>query len=420
MQKPEDGPVNPRELAEAYLRALQGQEDADAVTTEDITFRLNGVDLPPGRGTIAMRRAAIAEAFTDATWSVEDCVADESTTSFRYRGAGVHTGVVRLMGQELPPSGKPFEYRGMSFLTVRDGRVAAEDSMANLLDVLRQRGEGASGSSGDRRVEYRLEAGEDVTEEQARLRAGAGARDQASRDVVDRLGIAHGWRVLEVGAGSGEFARWLSERVSPDGRVVATDLDTRMLESLGLANLEARQHNIETDDMPSGPFDLALARLVMQHLGDPLSAAKKLQGTLRPGGWLFLDDGRIQAAPSIVSWGHPDEQFFNDVLRRTQSVVDRWFAESGRVGGAVAYQLPSILEQAGFVDVDAEYEPKFAWGGNPEAEFLILTSIRMKGTLVPDAMSEQEHERFLQLLADPAFKFLISMQVRAWGRKPED
>lgn len=130
--------MNSRELAEAYFGALQGQGDLEAVTTEDITFRLNGVDLPPGRGTIAMRRASLDEAFSDATLSIEDCIADETTIAFRYRGVGRHTGVVRVMGQELPPSGKPFEYRGMSFLMVRDGRVAAEDSMANLLDVLRR------------------------------------------------------------------------------------------------------------------------------------------------------------------------------------------------------------------------------------------------------------------------------------------
>ena len=134
--------MTPQELAEAYFGLLQGRGDPEAVTTEDITFRLNGVDLPPGRGTIAMRAASLAEAFSDTTWSIEDCLADETTIAFRYRGAGTHTGVARVMGQELPPSGKPFEYRGMAFLTVRDGRVAAEDSMANLLDVLRRNAAG--------------------------------------------------------------------------------------------------------------------------------------------------------------------------------------------------------------------------------------------------------------------------------------
>ncbi len=132
--------MTPRELAETYFGLLQGVGNAEAVTTEDITFRLNGNDLPPGRGTLAMRAASLAESFTDAAWTIDDCIAEGSTIAIRYRGSGTHTGTARILGQEIPPSGKPFEYRGLAFLTVRDGRVAAEDSMANFLDVLRRNG----------------------------------------------------------------------------------------------------------------------------------------------------------------------------------------------------------------------------------------------------------------------------------------
>ena len=134
--------MTPQELAEAYFGLLQGRGDPEAVTTEDITFRLNGVDLPPGRGTIAMRAASLTEAFSDAAWAVDECVADGGTVAIRYRGMGTHTGTARVLGQEIPPSGKSFEYRGLAFLTVRDGRIAAEDSMANFLDVLRRNASG--------------------------------------------------------------------------------------------------------------------------------------------------------------------------------------------------------------------------------------------------------------------------------------
>src|SRR5690348_1451369 len=44
------------------------------------------------------------------------------------------------------------------------------------------------------------------------------------------LGVALGWRCLEIGAGGGSVSRWLRDRVGADGRVVAMDLDTRFVD----------------------------------------------------------------------------------------------------------------------------------------------------------------------------------------------
>src|SRR5215212_3622133 len=60
---------------------------------------------------------------------------------------------------------------------------------------------------------------------------------------LSELGVAPGWKCLEVGAGGGGVARWLAERVGEAGRVVATDINTRFLDSINLPNVEVRRHN---------------------------------------------------------------------------------------------------------------------------------------------------------------------------------
>ena len=62
-------------------------------------------------------------------------------------------------------------------------------------------------------------------------------------------GVSEGWHCLEVGAGAGSIAKWLSARVGPAGKVVATDINTRFLNRLSLPNLEIRQHDIVKDDL---------------------------------------------------------------------------------------------------------------------------------------------------------------------------
>jgi tRNA A58 N-methylase Trm61 len=55
---------------------------------------------------------------------------------------------------------------------------------------------------------------------------------------LESLGVADGWRCLEVGAGGGSIAEWLCRRVGRKGAVLATDLDTRFLYALDFPNLE--------------------------------------------------------------------------------------------------------------------------------------------------------------------------------------
>ena len=65
----------------------------------------------------------------------------------------------------------------------------------------------------------------------------AGARFGALAELFDTvtfrhismLGIGPGWRCWEVGAGGPSVPAWLSDRVGPDGEVLATDLDPRCI-----------------------------------------------------------------------------------------------------------------------------------------------------------------------------------------------
>jgi len=63
--------------------------------------------------------------------------------------------------------------------------------------------------------------------------------------------------------------------------VLATDLDTGFLEELSYANLEVRRHDIRTEGLPTGEFDLAHARLVLIHLPDRQVALRRMIDALK-------------------------------------------------------------------------------------------------------------------------------------------
>jgi Methyltransferase domain len=82
---------------------------------------------------------------------------------------------------------------------------------------------------------------------------------------LDQTGVTTGWRCWEVGAGGVSVPAWLTARVGPAGRVLATDIDTSWLPA-DLAGVEVRRHDIGSDPAPDGPFDLVHARLVLVHV----------------------------------------------------------------------------------------------------------------------------------------------------------
>jgi hypothetical protein len=57
---------------------------------------------------------------------------------------------------------------------------------------------------------------------------------------------SHKAGILEIAAGGGSIARWLSEAVGDSGKVMATDINTALLKDLSAPNLETREHDIFT------------------------------------------------------------------------------------------------------------------------------------------------------------------------------
>ena len=120
--------------------------------------------------------------------------------------------------------------------------------------------------------------------------------------------VQAGWWCLEVGAGRGSMAVWLAERVGPNGRVVATDIDVTYLERLDVPNVEVRQHNILDDSLDllaPGSFDVVCSRLMLFHLvGRQEEAIRRMVLCLKPGG-LLIDEDADWGMTAPVDPSHP-------------------------------------------------------------------------------------------------------------------
>ena len=170
--------------------------------------------------------------------------------------------------------------------------------------------------------------------------------DPLSEKYLTEIGVASGARCLDVGAGAGSVARWLSTRVGAEGRVVAADIDTRFLIDLP-PQVEVRRMNVLTDDLETGFFDVIHCRTLLGHLTDPSAALARLTDALAPEGHLVAFDDDLGL---VTIAGHPDAPAATELFHQ-------WIGQLktlGIVDACIGRSIPGLLAAAGLTDVKAE------------------------------------------------------------------
>lgn len=183
-----------------------------------------------------------------------------------------------------------------------------------------------------------------------------GLRDDVYRrplfTALDRLGLTHGWRIADVGAGSGDVAVELGQIVGHQGRIYAVDIDPAARDAVAesaaaFAQVIALTQSVEELLLPE-QVDLCFCRFLLLHVHDPLVALRSMASATKIGGWVVAQEpitssGRIDGEPfSMPEARHPD------------------------VGAA----LPGLVRASGLELVDAWSESPAGAGPGPVAQYL--------------------------------------------------
>ena len=233
--------------------------------------------------------------------------------------------------------------------------------------------------------------------------------DPRSTRHLQALGVAAGWACLEVGGGGGSVTRWLADRVGPDGRVVAIDIDIRFLREIDQPNVEVRQRDILRDSLESSTYDLAHCRFLLLHLSEPELAVDRMIASLKVGGWIMIEEpdfSSYQAADPDHPMSEGFTRMVRDVFGRAagSKLFDPYFGRRNR----------ALLEQAGLSEIGNEGTAWLWRGGEAEArEHQLSLPVLAKAGIC----SEQEREDLEKALTDPDFTFVGHTVFSAWGRR---
>jgi SAM-dependent methyltransferase len=275
--------------------------------------------------------------------------------------------------------------------------------------------------------------------ERERLAAIEAGLDPFTIDCLEKIGVREGWRCLEVGAGGGSITEWLCRRVGPNGKVVATELQTKFLETIDAQNLEVRKHDISREELEAKAFDLVSARKVLEHLADPTAGLRRMASAVRPGGWLMVEDTDL-ATIRQFSCPHP-QRVERAYLKFVEAMSAAGFQPTyaARLGDELrglgfqdvqfvcpippGWALPDELRTRGLQGVElktpAGHVGWNAAGNSPADKIYRMTFERLRQrVLTLGLLTNEEIEQFFADIRASEFRAITSFHCAAWGQKP--
>jgi ubiquinone/menaquinone biosynthesis C-methylase UbiE len=234
--------------------------------------------------------------------------------------------------------------------------------------------------------------------------------DPVTLELCRQLGVGDGWRCLDVGAGTGTLAQALAGLVAPSGHVTALDIDTRFLDPLASEQLAVVEADINTERPPVNGLDLVHARLLLEHLPEREYVLGTLVQSVRPGGWVLIEDFDWATAllvdpPSAVH-------------EKVATAIRELFARHGYLP-TFGRTLPRRLEAAGLVDIGTRAQAAQVRAdrnnGLPQWELLAdqFAPALLEGGLVTSA----ELDAFHELWHDGETICFSPLMVSSWGRR---
>ncbi|KAJ6502256.1 S-adenosyl-L-methionine-dependent methyltransferase [Mycena sanguinolenta] len=166
-------------------------------------------------------------------------------------------------------------------------------------------------------------------------------------------------KVLEIGTGPGLWIMDLATSVDSSVPLIGVDIEPRLFPASPPKNIEFRVESVT--NLPAewtNTFSLVHQRLLILALQVPQwpQAIKEIFRVLRPGGW-------VQFAES-TPW-HEGKYPGKPCMEKLTSMYRR-LAEARNLYVDCAYDIPKMLEEAGFVDIQSESRMQLMgkWAGD--------------------------------------------------------
>jgi SAM-dependent methyltransferase len=247
--------------------------------------------------------------------------------------------------------------------------------------------------------------------ERRRLLALQEVHDPVTQQLLARVGLGAGKACAEIGAGEGSIARFMAASVSPGGKAVAIDINTRFLEEPE-PPLEVRRCDITQDALEPAGYDLIHGRFVLLHVKDRPAALANLRQALKPGGVLLLEEPDFRTGLPAT-----EDPELNGKIARVNAAVLSLYSSLG-IDAALGAKLPRLLLELGLEEVEVASDLPLAAGGSAIATMMGMSITHLRSRLAATgAASDADIDAYVAATRDAGAWAMYYATISAWGRK---
>lgn len=231
--------------------------------------------------------------------------------------------------------------------------------------------------------------------------------DKWTTESLAGISIKKGWDVLEVGAGRGSISRLLAGMVGPTGSVTATDIAPDLVVAAGIANLQVVRHDLMSDPLPLERFNVVHARSVLHLFSDKQAVVDKLVSSLKPGGWLVVED--LDPRPMLAG-----DSPLSEVWRAMNGLAMNFGLDL-----SWARMLGSLLQQAEMVRPTASRIEMMIEGNTDLALLWKMTLLESWDLIRSAGIDPETFDYAIRLLGDSQFRCCGPSFVSYRSMKPD-
>ena len=149
--------------------------------------------------------------------------------------------------------------------------------------------------------------------------------EERPQRVIDALEIKPGQTIADLGAGSGYYSFRIAPLVGEQGKVLAIDVEPRMLRIVaerarraGIENVETVLSTAHDPNLPANSVDLLFMVDVYHELEFPKEMMLKVRDALKPGGRVALIEYRAEDPKVMIKDVHKMSE--RQIIRELQAV----------------------------------------------------------------------------------------------------
>jgi SAM-dependent methyltransferase len=254
-----------------------------------------------------------------------------------------------------------------------------------------------------------------------RLRLQARVWEPEVEIMLDRIGVAPGWRCVDLGCGVMGVLGPLSRRVGPRGKVIGVEQESKavagareLIREQQWTNVEVVEQDAYHTTLERESFDLTHVRFVFAPVGRDEALLNEMLSLTRPGGVLAIQE------PDASSWNcYPA----NAGWATLKAAILDAFARGGGDFNA-GQRTFGMLRRAGVEDVQIRASVLALQDQHPYKRLPVQFAVSLRRRILDGGLlSEPELDAAIaeceRAAADPQTMVITFVVTQVWGQKPK-